>query len=54
MELTTSSFADGGPIPSRYAFAKPDPDTHVTFSDNVNPALSWAGVPDRREPGHSP
>ncbi len=32
-------------IPARYAFAKADPDTHVTLSDNVNPALAWSDVP---------
>ena len=46
MELTTTSFEPGGVIPARYAFAKADPDTHVTFSDNVNPALAWSDAPD--------
>ncbi|MFQ5522902.1 MAG: YbhB/YbcL family Raf kinase inhibitor-like protein [Acidimicrobiia bacterium] len=46
MRLTTTSFEDGGPIPPRYAFAKPDPATHVTLSDNVNPALEWDDVPE--------
>lgn len=46
MELTTSSFEPDGPIPARYAFAKPDPDNHVTLSDNVNPALEWSDVPE--------
>lgn len=46
MRLTTTSFEDGGPIPRRYAFAKPDPTTHVTLSDNVNPALEWDDVPE--------
>ena len=46
MELTTNSFEDGGPIPARYAFAKPDPDSHVTFAGNVSPALQWSSVPD--------
>jgi len=45
MELRTSSFEDGGPIPARYAFAEPDPEEKVTLSDNVNPALSWSDVP---------
>lgn len=46
MELRTSSFEDGGPIPARYAFAEPHPEEKVTLSDNVNPALSWNDVPD--------
>lgn len=46
MELTTNSFEAGGPIPARFAFAKPDPEGHVTFSDNVSPALEWRDVPE--------
>ena len=46
MEISTNSFTDGGPIPARHAFAKPDPDSRVTFSDNVNPHLGWSDVPD--------
>ncbi len=46
MKLTTTSFEEHGPIPARHAFAKPDPETHVTFSDNSNPSLSWDGVPE--------
>ncbi|MGH8944941.1 MAG: YbhB/YbcL family Raf kinase inhibitor-like protein [Acidimicrobiia bacterium] len=46
MELITSSFEPDGAIPARYAFAKPDPDEHVTLADNVNPALAWSDVPE--------
>lgn len=46
MELTTTSFEDGGPIPARFAFAKPHPDTRVTFAANVNPGLAWSQVPE--------
>lgn len=45
MRLSTSSFDDGGVIPARYAFAKADPETRATFSENVNPALEWSDVP---------
>jgi Raf kinase inhibitor-like YbhB/YbcL family protein len=46
MELRTTSFELDGPIPARYAFAKPDPDQHVTLSENVNPSLEWSDVPE--------
>ena len=46
MDISSSSFADGEVIPGRYAFAKPDPETRVTLSDNVSPHLEWSGVPD--------
>ena len=46
MILRTTSFDDGGSIPDHYALARPVTDGPVTFSDNVNPQLSWDGVPD--------
>ena len=46
MQLSTSSFADGGTIPNRYAFSRAHPDNHVALSENVNPSLDWTEVPD--------
>lgn len=46
MEISTTSFSSGGPIPARYAFAKPDPESRVALSQNVNPNLEWTDVPD--------
>lgn len=46
MRLTSPNFADGEPIPPDYAFAVPDPDAKVAFSDNRNPALEWSDVPE--------
>lgn len=46
MELSSNSFNDGEVIPSRYALAKPDPDTRVTLTDNVSPHLQWSDVPE--------
>lgn len=46
MELTTKSFEEGGVIPERYALAKADPETRVTFAGNVNPHLEWTDVPE--------
>ena len=46
MEISSDSFDDGEPIPSIYALAEPDPQTRVTFCDNLNPHLSWSDVPE--------
>lgn len=46
MRLTSPNFNDGDPLPAPYAFAVPDPDTHIDHSDNRNPALEWADVPE--------
>ena len=46
MQLSSSSFQDGAPIPSEFVFGLPDPDTHVTFGPNRNPQLAWSDVPD--------
>ncbi len=45
MRLTSPNFADGERIPPEYAFAVPDPEEHIAFSDNRNPALEWDDVP---------
>ncbi|MCK5858693.1 MAG: YbhB/YbcL family Raf kinase inhibitor-like protein [Abyssibacter sp.] len=45
MKLTSESFADQTAIPGRCAFAVKHPDTHVQFSDNRNPQLTWSDAP---------
>jgi len=49
MRLTSTAFNDGETIPGRYGLAVPDPESHVTLSDNVNPQLSWDDVPPGTE-----
>jgi len=46
MQLTSPNFADGERIPGENAFAVPDPDQHIVFSENRNPAFSWDDVPE--------
>ena len=46
MEISTNSFSPGGPIPSRYALARPDPDTRVAFAENISPHLAWSDAPE--------
>lgn len=46
MKLTSKSFEHGGLIPGRCAFAVKAPKGHVRLSDNLNPELSWTGVPE--------
>ena len=45
MQLSSTSFADGKPIPGQCAFAVPNTDEHMQLSDNRNPQLSWTDVP---------
>lgn len=40
-----SGWADGAPIPAKYAFGKMDADTQVALSKNLNPAISWDHPP---------
>lgn len=43
MQLRSDSFANGQPIPARFAFGKPgDP---VALSDNHSPHLAWSNAP---------
>jgi Raf kinase inhibitor-like YbhB/YbcL family protein len=44
-KVRSESFDDGGPIPVRCAFGKPDPTTHIGLSDNESPHLAWDDVP---------
>ena len=46
MELMSNSFNDGQPISEHYCFCRIDPETHVSLSDNLNPHLTWSGVPE--------
>lgn len=46
MKLHSDSFPDQGVIPEHNAFARIDPQTHVTLAGNVNPHLAWSDVPD--------
>jgi len=45
MRLTTTAFAEMGPIPGEFAFAVIDPATHVRLSANRNPDFAWQDVP---------
>ena len=48
MRAWSDSFADGSAIPARYALARiaDDPADHATLSDNINPHVGWADLPD--------
>jgi Raf kinase inhibitor-like YbhB/YbcL family protein len=45
MKLWSDSWADGDPIPSRYAAGQPDGEGRAVFSDNLNPHLAWSDLP---------
>ena len=45
MQVTSSSFKDGGAIPAEYAFCAIDAKKHATLSQNRSPQLSWSGAP---------
>lgn len=46
MKLRSDSFTDGGPIPSRCAFGKYDPENNVALCENMNPHLAWSDLPE--------
>ena len=45
MELRSNSWANGAPIPARYAAGRLAGEAGVEFSDNLNPHLAWSGLP---------
>ncbi len=46
MYIKINSFKNGGEIPEKYAFCKPDEKTKVTFSENKNPHIVWGDLPE--------
>ena len=45
MRLLSNSLTDGKAVPAPFAFAVPDPESHVALSSNQNPHLVWSDVP---------
>ena len=45
MKIASANFDNNQPIPGANAFCAQDPNSHVTMSNNKNPALSWKDVP---------
>lgn len=43
--LHIDSWADGDPIPAKFAFGTPGSDTPFAPSDNLNPELRWSNAP---------
>ena len=46
LKVTIDGWADGAPIPGKFAFGVPANEGHVALSDNKNPKISWSGAPD--------
>jgi Raf kinase inhibitor-like YbhB/YbcL family protein len=46
MELESDSFRDGEAIPTKNAFGRHHPETHVELSENLSPHLAWRDVPE--------
>jgi Raf kinase inhibitor-like YbhB/YbcL family protein len=49
MKLTSSSWANGERIPSRYAAGRLASDGSVGFSENINPHLAWSDLPAKTQ-----
>jgi len=46
MRVWSDSFKDGEAIPAPYAFGKYNPESHVELSENQNPHIAWADLPE--------
>lgn len=44
--ITIDAWADGAPIPARFAFGRPGEDSPFAPSDNLNPAIRWSNAPE--------
>lgn len=45
MKLTLDSWANGAPIPVKFAFGQIPDEGHFALSDNINPKLEWSDAP---------
>jgi Raf kinase inhibitor-like YbhB/YbcL family protein len=46
MKLVSEAIEQGKPIANEYAFAEPDPETHIRWAGNRNPDLRWSDAPE--------
>ena len=46
MQLQSRDISEGASIDPRFAFARPDPESHMALSDNLSPHLAWSGAPE--------
>jgi len=46
MKITIKDWANGAPIPEKFAFGKIPAEGRFALSENVNPAVAWADVPE--------
>lgn len=46
MQITSSSFVDGQPIPAEFALAEIDPESHFRLAGNRSPHLVWTQSPE--------
>lgn len=46
MEIHVKDISDGQPVPEHFAFGVYDPDNHMALGRNLNPEVSWSGVPE--------
>lgn len=46
MKLTLDSWADGAPIPEKFAFGRIPDEGRFALAENINPAISWDEAPE--------
>lgn len=45
LTVKIDGWADGEPIPGKFAFCIPAEEGHVAMSENISPGISWSGAP---------
>lgn len=46
MDIKVKDINEGQPVPEHFAFGVYDPDTHMALGRNLNPEVTWSGVPE--------
>jgi Raf kinase inhibitor-like YbhB/YbcL family protein len=46
MDIQVKDINEGQPVPEHFAFGVYDPDNHMALGRNLNPEVTWSGVPE--------
>ncbi|MEQ6885699.1 YbhB/YbcL family Raf kinase inhibitor-like protein [Salicola sp. Rm-C-2C1-2] len=46
MDIKVKDINEGQPVPEHFAFGVYDPDNHMALGRNLNPEVTWSGVPE--------
>jgi len=46
MDIAVKGITEGQPIPEKFAFGVYNPVDHMELGNNLNPEVTWSGIPE--------